>query len=129
MKSARNLVQLSEFFSLDEFESPDTGQVMLDGQLFAVLDHLRRALASPVVITSGYRTAAHNRAVGGVADSLHLIGAAADLVFPEREMKAKALAHLLQVPAVVVIDEHDHLHVQVRGLHVPAEVVAVPATA
>ncbi len=129
MRSHRNLVPLSEYFTLDEFESPDTGQVMLDGVLFAALDDCRRAIGAPVEVTSGYRTAAHNRAVGGKPGSLHLIGAAADLVITPADRRAAAIAFLGRVPAVVVIDEGDHLHVQVRGLAVPAELVGVPAEA
>ncbi len=128
-RSHRNLVPLSEHFSLDEFESPDTGQVMLDGVLFAALDDCRRVINAPIVVTSGYRTATHNRDVGGKPDSLHLIGAAADLVIAPAEARQRALDFFAQVPAVLVIDERDHLHVQVRGLAVPPELVAVPAEA
>ena len=35
--------------------------------------------SNPVVITSGYRTAAHNKSVGGAAYSQHLYGRAADI--------------------------------------------------
>ncbi len=38
-----------------------------------------RPLRPPVVITSGYRTAAHNKSVGGAAYSQHLYGRAADI--------------------------------------------------
>jgi len=129
MKSHRNLVPLSEYFSLDEFESPDTGQVMIDGVLFAALDDCRRAIAWRIEVTSGYRTAAHNRAVGGKPHSLHLIGAAADLVISPADRRDAAIAFLRRVPAVLVMDVGDHLHVEVRGLGVPAELVAVPAEA
>ncbi len=44
-----------------------------------------------IIITSGYRTRAHNKAVGGVANSRHLIGQAADLVvtgMPPRKVQS-----------------------------------------
>ena len=44
-----------------------------------VLDPLRAAMGFPVIITSGYRCPALNRAVGGVANSRHLTGRAADI--------------------------------------------------
>lgn len=44
-----------------------------------VLDPLRQAYGKPVYINSGYRCAELNRAVGGVSNSYHLTGCAADL--------------------------------------------------
>ena len=46
------------------------------GQL---LQNIRDHFGAPVVITSGYRTAAHNKSVGGAAYSQHLYGRAADI--------------------------------------------------
>lgn len=40
---------------------------------------IRDHFGAPVVITSGYRTAAHNRAVGGAVYSQHQYGRAADI--------------------------------------------------
>jgi zinc D-Ala-D-Ala carboxypeptidase len=45
-----------------------------------VLEPLRADLAAPIRITSGYRSAAVNRAIGGSATSDHLRGMAADFV-------------------------------------------------
>lgn len=45
----------------------------------AVLDPLRLFYGKPIHVSSGFRTAAVNRAVGGVANSQHLRGEAADL--------------------------------------------------
>ena len=44
-----------------------------------VLQAIRDHFGAPVVITSGYRTAAHNRAVGGAVYSQHQYGRAADI--------------------------------------------------
>ena len=44
-----------------------------------VLDPLRERYGRPVVVTSGYRSPALNRAVGGAATSQHLRGEAADI--------------------------------------------------
>lgn len=46
------------------------------------LEILRSALKRPIIITCGYRNAAHNRRVGGVRDSFHLKAMAADLRCP-----------------------------------------------
>ena len=44
-----------------------------------VLDPLRDLLGVPLVISSGYRSVALNRAIGGTATSQHTCGEAADL--------------------------------------------------
>lgn len=45
-----------------------------------LLDPLRELWGAPLMVTSGYRCLALNSAVGGVANSHHLRGMAADLV-------------------------------------------------
>ena len=44
-----------------------------------VLDPLRELYGAPIYISSGYRCAKLNKAVGGVANSQHLTGQAADI--------------------------------------------------
>ena len=53
-----------------------------DGTLTVVLQCIREHFGKPVVITSGYRTAAHNAVVGGAKSSQHLLGRAADIRVP-----------------------------------------------
>lgn len=43
------------------------------------LDPLREAFGNPIIVTSGFRCDAVNRAVGGVPTSFHRFGAAADI--------------------------------------------------
>jgi hypothetical protein len=52
----------------------------IQNKLLPVLNKLREAWGGPIRITSGYRSEALNRAVGGVKNSIHLKGLAADLV-------------------------------------------------
>lgn len=44
-----------------------------------ILEPLRTAWGGPIKVTSGYRCDALNKAVGGVANSVHRLGYAADL--------------------------------------------------
>lgn len=49
----------------------------------AMLENIRAALKAPIIVTSGYRSAAVNKAVGGVTSSDHLLGMAADIISPK----------------------------------------------
>lgn len=53
--------------------------VMVDEALMLLLQCIREHFGKAVTITSGYRTAAHNAAVGGAKSSQHLLGRAADI--------------------------------------------------
>jgi len=68
-------------FSLSEFDCPslpNSGKNM-DINFVYKLEHAREIAGIPFKITSGYRTKEHNAEVGGVPNSSHLIGFAADI--------------------------------------------------
>ena len=72
--------QLSPAFRVREFRCRDgTDTILIDEGLVVLLQCIREHFGKPVTITSGYRTAAHNRAVGGSKSSQHLLGRAADI--------------------------------------------------
>lgn len=65
-----------------------------------MLERVRTTLDAPVIVTSGYRGPALNRAVGGVTSSDHMSGQAADIVAPRFGTPyqiAKTLAPLVSV--------------------------------
>ena len=71
--------KLSANFTVAEFACKDgSDPVFVDSSLAALLQKIRDHFGRPVVITSGYRTAEHNAAVGGSKSSRHLLGRAAD---------------------------------------------------
>ena len=57
-------------------------QRMLTILVEQLLDPIRRRYGAPIIVTSGYRCPALNTAVGGVANSHHIVGCAADIVAP-----------------------------------------------
>ena len=71
--------QLSPAFRVREFRCRDgSDAIMIDQTLVVLLQAIREHFGKAVTITSGYRTAAHNAAVGGSKSSQHLLGRAAD---------------------------------------------------
>ncbi len=77
--------RLSKNFTLNEFASKDGAQtppeVLENLRVLAKnLQVLRDELGKSIKINSGYRSPAHNKAVGGVKNSMHVKGKAADIV-------------------------------------------------
>lgn len=78
-------LKLTPNFKLGEFvraEDPMPPAFIIDNieRLAERLQAVRDIINMPIVITSGYRTKEHNKAVGGAESSLHLEGLAADVV-------------------------------------------------
>ena len=71
--------KLSENFRVREFKSPDSDVIKIDTRLVDLLQKIRNKFGAAVTINSGYRTAAHNKAVGGATKSYHMQGMAADI--------------------------------------------------
>lgn len=59
-----------------------------------VLDPLREWYGRPIYVNSGYRCPQLNRAVGGVADSFHLTGCAADIDVHDQAENGKLFAYI-----------------------------------
>ena len=86
--------RLSSHFYRKEFACKcGCGGDTVDVELLRVLDQLRMRWMAPVIITSGYRCAAHNAKVGGAPDSQHLVGKAADIAV--RGISAETIADYL----------------------------------
>ena len=60
-------------------------------RLAALLELVRALVGAPIAISSGYRSLALNRAVGGAANSAHVLGLAADISTAKLTPKALAL--------------------------------------
>ena len=69
------------YFTLSEFSSPDlpNSGLNMDSGFLTKLEEARAIAGIPFRITSGYRSKEHNEQVGGVPNSSHLIGVAADI--------------------------------------------------
>lgn len=120
----------SEFFSLDELIKSSTAtkhhidntpppDVLKNLQygVDMVLDPLRRIYGKPIIITSGYRCPKLNTLVGGVSNSWHTQGNAADIHVASLTEATKLFSNLQKIPSVdTVLFEHSGsgqwLHVQ-----------------
>jgi putative chitinase len=79
--------KVSRYFTVAEVTQGKSNRIPARGsqeeanilRLAKELDKVREAWGSPIGVTSWYRPAAVNKAVGGVADSQHLYGLAADI--------------------------------------------------
>ena len=108
-------MKLSSHFTLAELTASNTAKRLgLDNtpapellprliMLAEMLERIRSTVNAPVIITSGYRAPAVNRAVGGVTSSDHTQGHAADIVAPgfgTAEQLARLLAPLVSTLGV-----------------------------
>lgn len=72
--------KLSTNFRVKEFACTDgSDPIFIDTELVNVLQKIRTHFNKSVTITSAYRTASHNKAVGGATYSQHLYAKAADI--------------------------------------------------
>ena len=94
--------QISKNFTLEELTASATAKakgirnnpgqtdiVNLCGLVHNILQPLRTAMGYPIKIGSGYRSLALNQAVGGVSNSQHMRGEAADLCIDGDIQKGK----------------------------------------
>jgi hypothetical protein len=108
---------LSEHFSKREFACRCCGQLVISGRLVMALEHLRELVGRPVRVHDGYRCAGHNEQAGGVTDSEHTRGTAADIDIPGLSLQ-QMYEYALVVPEFaeggIGVYDSNFLHVDVR---------------
>lgn len=86
-----------------------------DRALVTLLDEIRAELGKPIFINSAIRCPEHNSAVGGVTNSQHLLGKAADIRAPEispETLAALAEKKLTGRGGIGVYDNFVHIDVR-----------------
>lgn len=83
---------LTQHFTIHEFNNhnlPWCNYLSCNYRHIAVfLEMARMSFRAPIIVTSGYRNEAINKQVGGVSNSMHLLGKAVDITCdPHRDLR------------------------------------------
>lgn len=90
------------------------GDVEMYEELLEILQAIRNKYKKPVTVTSGIRCAKHNKNVGGVSNSRHLKGKAADIKIKGvsgAELKKAAYKYGCRYSYVIV---NDTVHIDIK---------------
>ncbi len=108
---------LSAHFSKSEFACHCCGELKIEEGLIAGLEQLRALAGKEIVVHDGYRCPAHNQKVGGVPNSEHTRGMAADIAIPGLSLQ-EMYDLALQVPTFcsggIGVYDGDFLHLDNR---------------
>ena len=109
--------RLAAHFTVSEFASKDgADEVKIDLLLVQHLETIRQHFGKPVTVNSGYRTPAHNAAVGGVKDSYHVKGMAADIGVQGVKSKDVAqYAESLKIGGIGWYEKSNFVHIDTRS--------------
>jgi len=115
MLNSINNLKVARHFKLSEFACPCCNLVMLHPKLLAKLVELRNILESPVYITSGYRCMRYNREIGGVTNSYHCIGLAADIKVGDINLiELLEICENIDFSGIGFYEKKNFLHLDVR---------------
>jgi uncharacterized protein YcbK (DUF882 family) len=88
--------------------------VKLSPKLLNLLEELRTEWSAPLIITSAFRCAPHNRAVGGTSRSLHLDGLAADVFArPAVQLSLRRIAERLGFSEIICGGRRNYIHLAI----------------
>lgn len=83
----------------------------------AVLDPLREWYGKPIIVNSGYRCEALNKAIGGAKPSQHMLGEAADITVGSKEENEKLFDYIkdnLEFDQLINESDFSWVHVSYR---------------
>ena len=114
--------KLTPNFKVSEFACHDgSTKVLVDYELVCLLQFMRDILNKPLIINSAYRTASHNKAVGGTSNSYHLYGRAFDVSGADVDLMCKILKSIgvkgiIKYPTFVHMDSRpNEYHADQKG--------------
>jgi len=104
------------FFRLEEFYCKcrrEHAEQLVDERLVMMLDLARERAGVSFKVSSGYRCSEHNAEVGGVKDSAHLKGMAADIHVSNSKERFLILKALLSIGFKRIGMGRDFVHVDI----------------
>ena len=109
--------RIQEFVCRCRCEMPAEARQNIEALVANVLDPVRDEYGKPIYVNSGYRCEKHNKAVGGVPKSQHMLGQAADISVKSEKLKVKSeLDELARI--IVAQGRFDQLIIYPTFLHV-----------
>jgi len=110
-----NDIIIASYFNLSEFSCPCCNRVMLHPKILIKLIGLRKILERPVYITSGYRCSKYNHQIGGVPNSYHCIGLAADIKVKDINLiTLLEICENIEFAGIGLYEKKNFLHLDVR---------------
>lgn len=76
-----------------------------------VLNHVREFVNEPIIVTSWYRSVEHNKQVGGVRNSHHLTGGAADITCSNLDILYKKCLTMPQITQIILYGTFIHISI------------------
>jgi hypothetical protein len=108
---------VSAHFSKAELACRCCGELQIDQKLIEGLEQLRSLAGTQILIHDAYRCPAHNQEVGGVTDSEHTRGLAADVGMPGLSLQ-QMYELALQIPTFakggIGVYDGGFLHLDIR---------------
>ena len=102
-------------FAPKEMACRGSGAIKIDPALMDALEEMRSRLGKPMIVTSGYRSPAHNRRVGGAKNSQHMYGRAADIMMSNHDPnRFKAVADDMGFAGIGTYPDRNFVHLDVR---------------
>ena len=119
LPKSKSSTALSEHFDKSEFSCHHCGRcINIHPRLIELLEQLRKNIGGHSIhINSGYRCPTHNANVGGVPNSQHVLGTAADLAVPSQLTFDQFKNYVTQLPFdwVGLYPYSNFIHVDVRA--------------
>lgn len=107
-------MQLTRHFSRAEMQCPRTQRCMMRPEFMEALEKVRVAYGKPMVITSGFRSAEHNKHVGGAPFSQHLFGNAVDISITNASDRFLLVREAIRHGFTGIETSSKHVHLDLR---------------
>ena len=115
---------VSKYFSADEVSCHCCGRNGTKQVLLDFLDDLREAIGQPLFLTCAYRCPSHNAEVGGVPNSQHVLGYAADCYCDGLTVHQLAEAgRRLNADGIGIYEYSQFVHFDVRDGRIGSDII------